>query len=55
MQVPTTHCVVPGLVPGKEYEFRVAAVNDAGPGDYSEASQGLVAQQAPCTFLIHVP
>ncbi|XP_014665457.1 PREDICTED: twitchin-like isoform X3 [Priapulus caudatus] len=46
-QVVLTSCTVPGLVPGKEYEFRVRAVNDAGPGKWSDASQALMAREPP--------
>ena len=39
-----TNCRVPDLVEGEEYEFRIIAVNKAGPGDPSEASLPIVAK-----------
>lgn len=38
-EVPGTEATVKGLVEGKPYEFRVAAVNDAGPGEFAETSK----------------
>ncbi|VDK78974.1 unnamed protein product [Dibothriocephalus latus] len=37
--VKETQAKIAGLPFGKEVEFRVAAVNDGGPGDYSRATQ----------------
>uniref|UniRef100_A0AAF5DMX8 non-specific serine/threonine protein kinase n=1 Tax=Strongyloides stercoralis TaxID=6248 RepID=A0AAF5DMX8_STRER len=39
---------VGGLIPQKSYEFRVCAVNAAGPGDYSNPSDSIVASMASC-------
>uniref|UniRef100_A0A0N5A493 non-specific serine/threonine protein kinase n=1 Tax=Parastrongyloides trichosuri TaxID=131310 RepID=A0A0N5A493_PARTI len=39
---------VNGLIPQKSYEFRVCAVNAAGPGDYSPPSDSIIAAMAAC-------
>nr|XP_034332878.1 twitchin isoform X27 [Crassostrea gigas] len=38
---------VKGLTEGKEYEFRVAAINNAGLGEFAETSEAIKAQQPP--------
>ncbi|XP_052800015.1 twitchin-like isoform X4 [Mya arenaria] len=45
--IPDTEFTVKGLKEGKEYDFRVAAVNNAGPGDYSETTAPIKAQPPP--------
>ena len=48
---------VKGLTEGKEYEFRVAAINNAGLGDYAETEDAIKAQQPPgkyCREITHI-
>ena len=44
MEVPggTTKATVPDLKEGEEYEFRIVAVNKAGPGEASDPSDAIV-------------
>lgn len=60
-QTPITDTAfnVKGLVEGKEYEFRVAAVNEAGPGPFSDLTEGIKPAPPPCkhhsqqSFCVH--
>ena len=44
---------VKGLVKGHPYEFRVAAVNEAGPGQYAETSEAI--KPAPPPSELNIP
>ena len=44
LPIDENECVVRGLVMGKGYEFAVAAVNDAGTGEWSEVDEELTPQ-----------
>ncbi|XP_059156398.1 twitchin-like isoform X4 [Physella acuta] len=46
-EIPDTEYQVKGLQEGKEYEFRVAAVNNAGIGDFSDGSGYIKALPPP--------
>jgi len=50
--IPDNEFTVKGLTEGREYEFRVAAVNEAGPGQYAEMSQSIKPAPPPCWFII---
>jgi len=41
---------VKGLTEGKPYEFRVAAVNEAGPGEYAQTKDAIKPAPAPSLF-----
>lgn len=48
---PAPTGTVPNLVEGNKYEFRVRAVNKAGPGEPSEASKPHVAKHKFCELI----
>ena len=55
--VKDTKCTVPHLKEGEEYQFRVKAVNEAGPGTPSSPTVPVVAEKPKgynmITFVLH--
>ncbi|VDO84478.1 unnamed protein product [Schistosoma mattheei] len=46
--VPGTEATVTGIEEGQTYEFRVSAVNDAGPGKPSKATEPHLVRDPVC-------
>lgn len=51
--VKDTEFTVPHLKEGEEYQFRVKAVNEAGPGNPSTATGPVVAEKPEGLFKLH--
>lgn len=49
---PTPKATVTGLIEGNEYQFRVIALNAAGPSQASDASKIFTAKPRYCKLLI---
>lgn len=47
-----TECVIVGLEQGKEYDFRVCAVNFTGQGPYAVTGKSVVIEDPACTPLV---
>lgn len=47
-----TSGIAPGLIEGSTYEFRIRAVNKAGPSEPSDPSQSIVARSKNCKILL---
>lgn len=45
---PDTKATIKGLKEGVPYEFRVAAVNEAGPGEWAECDEAIKPAPPPC-------
>lgn len=44
----TNAATVPGLTAGEEYQFRIAAKNKAGPGEFSDPTATVIAKPRNC-------
>ena len=47
VEIPDEDITIRGLVEDKPYEFRVAAVNEAGPGEWVETDEAIKPQPPP--------